>query len=294
MQTANDAQILQHMVENWTKEIPDWIKGLENKIVGRVILPTRNVGADVLFDIVSKFARTGEGAQILAKGVPPKGSSFDASSVPWEMFQVMDGFSINQKDIELYPKIKPNHMGLVMKSINRRENITAVAGDPLRNILGIKGAAELNTAGVFSAIKGPWNGSGAKRDIYEDLVNASDYMSTKFTPRFLVGNKRDMKYLMHRVADQMKEKFWQECGPVFDRAETDRSWMISVADEVLPTGHVYMIPYDDEAAEFVISENPTVRPIPLQPGGNYPIEVYEWIALEMHNNDAFVKIKITA
>lgn len=296
MITEGDSAILAQWVTNWEKEIKDYVDRNKDKIVGRAVLPTRTVGPEIQFDVVTHFDRTGPGAQILAKGQPPQGSGMKASNVPFEMFQVVDGVLFNDKDLKLYPKGKPNMMDAIMKSINHRENIATVFGDAPHAIKGIKGLAEANTAGVFTAIKGPWDGSGAKRDIYEDLVNAKAYLKSKFSkPRFLLGNALDLNHLLARMDVTMTEKYWQECAAIFGKKSTDPldSWAIEVVDEVLPRGYVYMTTFDPEAAEFVISENPTLRPAIQQPGGNLWTEIYEWIGFEGHDAGGFVKIKIT-
>jgi len=288
----NDAEILQRMVENWQKKIPDYVDKLKDKILGRIVMPNRSVGADVAIDVVQHFQRNGAGAQILAKGVPPKGSSFDASSIPFEIFQMLDGFHINEKDLKLDSSINDRLMDIVMKNITRLENSTIIAGNASKGILGIAGMANANPLGTFTATAGPWNGSGAARDIYNDLLNAMDLMDTKFEPRFLIGNKRDLDKLFALDTVQ-KQPFWKQAAWLFGKTDRDdpRSWMVPVDTTVLPQGFAYMSTYDEEAAEFVISENPQVRRIAQQPGGNYPIEVYEWVAVEGHNNGGFVKIK---
>jgi len=53
---------------------------------------------------------------------------------------------------------------------------------------------------------------------------------------------------------------------------------------------VYLGPVDSDAAELLVSENPTIRTLPLQSGGNYPIEIYEWITPEIHNSDSMAQI----
>ena len=78
----NDAAILQHFIENWERELPDYLSKLEDKIVSRQILPVRKVGADIMVDEVVTYERTGAGAQIMAKGAVPKGSGLEASHVP--------------------------------------------------------------------------------------------------------------------------------------------------------------------------------------------------------------------
>ena len=126
---TNDAAILQHNIEQWKREIPDYVSKLEDKIISRKIVETRKVGAEIQWDHITHYERTGEGAQILAKGATPKGSGSEASDVPFEMFQICDAFKINQKDLHHDPKLKSRDMNIILKNIHRKENIMAVRGD---------------------------------------------------------------------------------------------------------------------------------------------------------------------
>ena len=67
-------------------------------------------------------------------------------------------------------------------------------------------------------------------------------------------------------------------------------WVIEV-EEYLSPGKVYMTALNPKASELVISEDRKVRSIPLQPGGEYPVEIYSWLTFEEHDNKGFVEIE---
>ncbi|RLI81566.1 MAG: hypothetical protein DRP01_10780, partial [Archaeoglobales archaeon] len=142
-----DAQTLQHKIEQWKKKLPDYISKLEDSIISRKILPVRKIGADVMWDNVEHFDRTGEGAQILAKGAVPKGSGSVATYVPFQMYQIVDGFKIHEKDLKLDAEVKSRNLEIILNNIHRKENILTIAGDTPHNIKGIVGAAAANTLG---------------------------------------------------------------------------------------------------------------------------------------------------
>ena len=288
----DSAAILQHFIENWEKELKDYISKLEDKIISRQILPVRKVGADVMLDQVVHFDRTGAGAQLMAKGSVPKGSGLDARSVPFDIFQLLDGFLIHDKDLKLDPKLKSRELEIILNNIHRAENILAVQGNAGHNILGITGAALANTNGVATR-KNIWDKTGSAPEYYNDLLDCLNLMDSDFEPRWLLGNRTDLNQL-YTLSDDTKQPVWKQIASLFGKTETDpmRSWMVMCGTLTLPAGKVYMLPSDNKAGELVISENPTLRALPQQRGGNYPIEMYEWLTVEMHENNAFVELTV--
>lgn len=289
----NDAQILQHFVENWEKVIPKYINKLEDKIISRKVLPFRKVGADVAIDIAQEYERTGNGAEIVAKGTAPKGSGSEANDVPYKLYQLLDGFDIHEKDMKLDPKLKERNLEMILKNIHRAENILALQGNATYNIGGIVPAAQANVNGVIGSgdIAGPWDGSGSARNIYNDLLLGINKLDPERDPRWLIGNKKDLNWLFAKDDDN-REPFWKSVSTLFGKFPTDKldTWMVTCGDLTLPVGKVYIACMDTEAGELVISENPTLRPLPQQRGGNYPIEMYEWLTVEMHDNEGFVEV----
>lgn len=290
---GNDAQILQHFVENWTKVIPKFVSKLEDKIISRKVLPVRTVGADIAFDIVQEYDRTGNGAEIVSKGTPPKGSGSEAEDVPFKIYQILDGFDIHEKDLKLDPKLKERNLNILLKNIHRRENIVSLQGSTSHNIGGIVPAAQANTNGVIadSDIAGSWDGSGTNRDIYNDLLLGNNKLDPERDARWLIGNKKDLNWLFAKDDDN-RAPFWKSVCTLFGKFPTDPldSWMVTCGDLTLPQGQVYIACHDDEAGELIISENPTLRALSQQRGGNYPIEMYEWMTVEIHDNDGFVQV----
>jgi hypothetical protein len=291
MKMQTDTAILQHQIEIWIKELPDYISRLEDKIISRQILPTRKIGANIMFDNVTHYDRTGAGAQIMAKGSVPKGSRIDATSVQFQMYQLLDGFLIHEKDIKLDPKLKQRELEIILNNIHRAENILAINGNTLHSITGITGAAAANSNGVATRTA-VWT-TPASAKYYDDVLSCLNLMDSDFDPRWLVGNRTDLNQLMH-LSDDTKQPIWKQIAALFGKTETDpmRSWMVPCGDLTLAAGKVYVIPQDNRAGELVISENPTLRQISLQRGGNFPIEMYEWLNVEIHNNDAFVELTV--
>ena len=124
-----------------------------------------------------------------------------------------------------------------------------------------------------------------------DCLNATDQ---DWEPRWLVGNRFDLNQL-YWLSDDTKQPVWKQIAALFGKRETDPmdSWMVACGDGTLPKGKVYIMPHDPEVAEIVISENPTLRAIPQQRGGNYPIEMYEWLSMEFHEPTAFVELDVS-
>jgi len=125
------------------------------------------------------------------------------------------------------------------------------------------------------------------------VLKCLDYMDPDFEPRWLIGNRTDLNKLMH-LSDDTKQPIWKQIASLFGKTEQDpmKSWMVPTGDLTLAAGKVYVIAQDPAAAELVISENPTLRALAQQPGGNYPIEMYEWLNVEIHEDNAFVELTV--
>jgi len=264
---------------------------LEDKIISRKIFPVRKVGADVMYDVVQRYDRTGEGAQIMAKGAVPKGSGLDATSVTYTIYQLIDGFLLHEKDLKLDPKVKTRELEIILNNIHRAENILSIQGNAIHNIDGVAtivpAGNQLNTLGI-------WDGSGSTKQFYNDILRMRQAMDPDFKPAFLLGNDTTLLYLM-QLSDDTKQPIWKQIAALFGKTETDPidSWMISCGDLTLAAGKVYMLPHDNRAGELIISENPTMRALPQQRGGNYPIEMYEWLTMEFHEPDTYVELDTT-
>ena len=285
---ANDNAILEHFIENWDKMLKDYVSKMEDKIISRKFLPTRNIGGDVMYDIVTRYDRTGAGAQIMSKGAVPKGSGVDATTETYMMYQLLDGFLIHEKDMKLDPKLKGRELEIILNNIHRAENILTLTGNTAH---GMDGLADIVPAGnVWSAAE-KWDRTGGAPEYYDDVLSAIALMDQDFEPRYLIGNRQDMLQL-YWLSDDTKQPVYQQIAGLFGKNPTDpvSSWLIPCGNSTLPVGTAYVVPYDADAAELVISENPSLRAIPQQRGGNYPIEMYEWLNMEWHEPNAFCSI----
>ena len=288
---GNDAATLQHFVEEWTREIVDYVEKYKDNMTSRNVMHVRNVGADVAIDVVTNYDRTGPGAQIVAKGAVPKSMGLSASDTKHDIYQIATGFSISKKDLSLDPKAKNRLVDIAMRDIHRAEDDMVINGVTNLNLTGIVDAAAANSNSTITA-KGAWSGE-TSTDIYDDINTALGLMDDEFDPKYLLGKRTDLLYL-NRM-DSERQPYWKTVAPLFNMKESDRSWIWN--SNHFAANKVYLTPGDDfMAGELVVSENATIDVLyngGLGPGKNYFFEVSEWVVPEFHNNDAFVEIDIT-
>lgn len=297
---STDAATLQHFVEEWTREIVDYVEKYKDNMTSRNVMPVRNVGADVAIDVVTNYDRTGPGARITAKGAVPKSMGITASDTKHDIYQISTKFKISKKDLALDPKTKNRLIDIAMRDIHRKEDDFVINGDTNTNVNGIVDAAQANsngkitaaaTSGVNTGNAGAWAGETGT-DIYDDINTALGKMDDEFEPAYLLGKRTDLLHL-NRV-DSERQPYWKMIGPLFDKKEGDRSWIWN--SNWCTAGYVYLIPKDFTAGELVVSENAAIDPLysgGLSPGKNYEFELGEWVVPEFHNDDAFVEIQIT-
>jgi hypothetical protein len=280
-------------VEKVGAKLEDFINEMIDQPFARMLYPTRTVDESVQFDIVERRDRTGDGARIVAKGTVPKRTGMIASEMPHVMHQFMDSFSVNEKDLKREKGLKDDLVKICLDNLQRLENDVAINGDAEFGIPGIATMATANPNGTVTA-QGTWDGSGSTRDLYNDCLGARAKMSGKFRPVFLLGCNIDTNWL-RAPQDDTRRPYWKDVASLFGKTEMDNpnTWLIEVDTDVLAPGYVYMITKNPKAAEMVISEDRQLRPIPLQPGGNYPVELFSWETFEEHDNTGFVKIKVT-
>ena len=85
--------------------------------------------------------------------------------------------------------------------------------------------------------------------------------------------------------------FLKTMAPLFGKTNpNDTSWIWMTNQ--CPAKYVYVITKDIMAAELVVSENPAIKPRPIVSGGNYPVDVMEWVVPEYHDNTGFVEIEV--
>ena len=284
----NDAAILEHFVEEWEREIVLYVEKYKDKMAARNVLPVRNVGEDVGIDVIQKYDRTGPGASVVAKGSVPDTMGLTATSDKHELFQIATSFNINAKDLKMGPKTKNVLVDIAMRDLHRAEDDFAFNGNSKLNVNGIKQAARANSNGKIttSTNKGAWSGETGT-DIYDDINTAIGKMDGDFDPAYLLGNRTDLLHLNR--PDSERQPYYKTVAGLFGMTnENDKSWIYMTSH--ITAGHVYVIPKDFLAGEFVVAENPHIVEYPMMPGQNYRFEVIAWVVPEMHQNDAFVEI----
>ena len=294
----NDAAILQHFVEEWEKVIPEWVDEHKQNLTARNILHRRDVGADVTIDVVEKYDKTGQGAQITAKGAVPETFGIKTKSENFTIHQIATGFNINVKDLKVSPQAKARLVEIAIAEIHEKEDDICLNGSAAHNITGVVGAAQANANGKIVASgasgndinnKGKWAGETGT-DIYTDVADAISFLDSKYKPSFLVGNSKDIRYLYHK--DSERNAYYTDMGILFNKTDPkDLSWIWS--SDYITRGKVYVVSKDTMAADFVVSEDPGVVTYGLAPGQNYPVEIYSWSETEIYSNEAFVEIAIT-
>lgn len=292
----NDESIRQEAVENYSLQIKKYFEENYDNMLARNVLAQRKVGADVEFDIVEEYSRTGQGAQIVPKGGTPTKLGINFKRVTFPMYQIMAGFSVNAKDIKIDPKTKSRKLEIGMADIKRKEDYVAINGDTTYGITGIVTAARANTNGKIAASGGTYNNAGAwagetGTDIYDDIVEAKSLLDAKYRngKLFLLGNSVTMGRLDKMNSERVPYKM--EIASLFTKNANDFSWMWT--NDYVPSGYAYVCAKDTEAGEFVVSENPYVTPYAMTSGQNYPFEISEWATPEIHDNNGFVEIAIT-
>ena len=296
----NTGATIDRFIEEWTREIAVYGKKYLDNMTARNIMETRYVGADVAVDVITKYDKTGPGAQITAKGAVPKSMGVTGTDTKHEIYQIGLGFNISKKDLSLDPTQFNRKIDIALKEIHRKEDDIMLNGVANIGLTGMVTAAQANSngkivnagaAGNDTNNKGEWAGE-ADTDIYDDILTADGKLDDEFNMEFLVGRKSDMRYL-YRL-DANRNPYRELSAPLFGKTENDTSWMWKTNQ--LTAGKVYAIAKDFTGGELVVSENPSITPLyngGLGPGQNYYFEISEWVVPEFHNNDAFVEIDIT-
>ena len=292
----NTGATIDHFVEEWTREIAVYAKRYKDNMSARNLMEIRYVGAETAVDVVTKYDRTGPGAQITAKGAVPKSMSVSSTDTKHDIYQISLGFNISQKDLSLDPERFNRNIDVALKDIHRKEDEIVLNGVTNQNITGMVQAAEANSNGKIVASgasgsdtnnKGAWSGETGT-DIYDDILTASSKFDDEFDMDFLVGRKSDLAYL-YRL-DSERNTYASLSAPLFSSGD----WMRKTNQ--ITAGKVYACTSDFVAGELVISENPSIVPLyngGLGPGRNYYFEISEWVVPEFHNNDGYVEIDIT-
>jgi hypothetical protein len=296
----NTGATIDHFIEEWTRQIAVYAERYKDNMTSRNIMDVRYVGADVGIDVVTKYDKTGPGAQILAKGAVPKSMSVSGSDTKHEIYQIGVGFNISQKDLALDPERHARTIDVALREIHRLEDDILLNGVTNIGLTGLITAAQANSngkivnagaGGADTNNKGQWSGE-ADTDIYDDLLTADGKLDEEFDMAYLVGTKADLRYLWRLDAE--RNPYRTLSAPLFGKSESATDWMWKTAH--LTAGKVYAIAKDFMGGELVVSENPSIVSLyngGMGPGRNYYFEVSEWVVPEFHNNDAYVEIDIT-
>jgi len=292
--------IPQEFVTAWIREINEYERQYKNTLFARNYLPNRDVGKNIDFDSVTYYNSPDRRAQFIAKGSIPEPFSTRVRTAKHEIYQIAEAFVINERDLAKPDgaAMKTKDVDIAIRNIHKTEDYTAINGDGL-DLIGIVGAARKNENGKVAASGGTYNNNGAwdgkdnTRDIYEDINLACSLMDPMFKPAYLLVNRQARAYL--NAMDSERRPFWKDVAGLFGKSENDSpdTWLIE--SQYVPSGYAYVIPYDPQAAEFVVSEEIDIKDdYPKQPGGNFWIEITEWVnPCEIHINEAFVEINIT-
>ena len=296
----NTGATIDHFIEEWTRQIAVYAERYKDNMTSRNIMDVRYVGADVGIDVVTKYDKTGPGAQVLAKGAVPKSMSVFGTDTKHEIYQIGVGFNISQKDLALDPQRHARTIDIALREIHRLEDDITLNGVTNIGLTGLITAAQANSngkivnagaAGSDTNNKGAWAGE-ADTDIYDDLLTADSKIDEEFDMAYLVGRKADLRYLWR--LDSVRNQYRTLSAPLFGRAEESIDWMWKTNH--LTAGKVYACAKDFAGGELVVSENPSIVSLyngGMGPGRNYYFEVSEWVVPEFHNNDAYVEIDIT-
>jgi len=286
MELTTDAAggILKRNAELYEGMILNYAEKFSDNMVGRKILSVRKAPKDKEIDVISQYDRQGAGAIVAAKGAIPAGSKVSVKATSFPIYQILDGFVMNEKDMTVDPKLQKKNVDLCMKNIHRTEDDLCINGDTTLNLNGIADVAS-NNALTTSTNHGAWDGTEAN-DIHADYVGAIGLMDTDFDAAFTVGNPVDMNYL--NTLDSERQPYWKTLIDLFPAARKKEDFIFKSNRCTAAT--VFLGPTDSDAAELVVAENPTVRTLSLQSGGNYPVEIYEWVTPEIHNTDSMAQI----
>jgi hypothetical protein len=285
--------IPEELVTAWIRELNLYEMQYKNTLFARNYLPNRDVGATVDYDTITYYNSPDRRAQFISKGSVPEPFAARAKTAKHEMYQIAEGFTVNERDLIKADgaAMKTKQIDIAIRNIHKAEDYAAMNGDGM-DLLGIVAAAHGNSLGSITTAtnNGAWAGTDSTRDPYEDINLACTYMESSFKPAKLVGTRADLALL--NTMDSERRPFWKDIAELFGKSDTDKSWQLEC--QYCPSGYVYIIPYDPQAAEFVVSEEISiVDDYAKQPGGNFWIEIKEWVnPCEIHYPDAFCEIAI--
>ncbi len=280
-------------VTEWVREINQYEQQYKNTLFARNYLPNREVGANIDYDTVTYYNSPDRRGQFISKGSIPEPFTARARTAKHEIYQIMEAFVVNERDLAKPEgaSMKTKELDIAVRNLHKAEDYAAINGDGM-DLLGIVGAARANSNGKIttSTNMGAWSGSDTTRDPFEDINKAMVLMEDSFQPKYMLGNRQSLSYLNNMDSERIM--FAEEIAKLFNKGPQDRSWIVE--SQYVPDGYVYLLPFDPQAAEFIVSEEIDIKDdYAKQPGGNFWVEINEWInPVEVHQNDAFVEIAI--
>jgi len=279
-----DAEIMQTKVEAFDRMIANYINTYDHNRVARKILSTRNVGANIATDVVTTYEETGAEAVIAARGTIPSNSGSTPNEKKHTLYQILSGFQIHNKDMQEDSKLHARNVDICMRKLHKKEDDFAINGSSTLNVNGIADAPTSANTITTSTNNGAWAATESN-DIYQDFVIAKGMLDSDLSPAGVLCNPTDANYLLGM--DSERKVYWESIRGLFRAREFDD--FVFQSNRVT-AGNVYMFAKGPEVAEIVIAENAKTIIYPMMPGEVHPVEIKEWVTIEIHNPDGFVKI----
>lgn len=285
---SDTQSILGRHVEVYERTILNYVEAFKDNMIGRKIVPVRKVGESVETDVIQLYDKKGASAVIAAKGTVPSGTGSKVTTTTFQMYQILAGFDIHEKDVKADPKLKARNVDICMKQIHWAEDEFVLNGQTNLNVDGITDNIPAGNQISAANNNGAWSAVEAN-DIHQDILNAIRTLDTNFQPSWLLANPADLTYL--KGLDSERQPYWKTIVDLFPGASSFKDF--TAGSSFITAGKVYIGCKDPDAAELVVASNPKVQTRPIQRGGVYPVEIAEWVTFEKHNDDCFASIVIT-
>ena len=296
--------ILVDWVTNFTKRITLYTQVYGDNMMARQIVARRSLPSTADIDVVLKYKDAGQNAEIVAKGSVPGTIGTFAENVKYDVFSFATSFIINERDLARDPELQARNVDLGMRYLHRLEDDVIINGNTAYGITGLDGVAALNPAGKIVASgasgndvnnKGNWAGTetDSAMDPYEDILNAVARIDDKFanSKMFLLGRRSEMIGMWRK--DALRNQFMPQIAALLTGNENDTSFL--KFSDFVPSGYCYLVCKDSLFAEMVHAQDIMIDAnYPRQKGGNYYVEMREWlIPLEYHDPGGIVELAIT-
>lgn len=279
-----DAEIMQSKAENFDRYIANYINRMDHNQIGRKVVTTRNVGASTAIDVVTTYEETGAEAAICARGTIPSNSGSVPNETKHTLYQILSGFQMHDKDKQEDAKLHARNVDICMRKIHKAEDDFVINGSSALNVDGITDAPSSANTITTNTNSGAWAATETN-DIYQDFVLAKGMLDSDFEPAGVLCNPTDANYLLG--VDSERKPYWEAIRGIFKAKDFDS--FVFQSNRVAQ-GNAYMFAKGPEVAELVIAENARTIIYPMQPGQVWPVEIKEWVTIEIHNKDCFVKM----